>query len=319
MGVSVDDRTVPPVYGDDEHRRAELPGSRVLVVREVRESDAPDLVALYAALGDDDLYRRFFSAHPPPKRFVEQMTKVGQRRGLGLVALIQRPGDADRLVGEAFYEMLPDGNGELGITVAADARGWVGPYLLDALLEGAAARGVPNVEADVLVTNQRMLTMLRHRGLAILGHDEQPAIVRVVVATAGRVPSWPASHRRPRLLLEVPSGRWRAEQAARSAGFEVVTCPGPLGRTECPALRGQPCPLAAGADVIVDAVGDEPGRQLLDSHRRRYPSVPVCIEFPADADDDSGALRVPRDGDVAVVEFLQRLAGIPDKESGHEA
>lgn len=53
-----------------------------------------------------------------------------------------------RIVGEASYELLPNGAGELAITVAADQRGWIGPYLLDAMVEAAAAGGVPNVEAD---------------------------------------------------------------------------------------------------------------------------------------------------------------------------
>jgi hypothetical protein len=91
------------------------------------------------------------------------MTNVTERGGFGLIAMMEGPDNTSRIVGEATYELLPDGDGELGITVAEDARGWLGPYLLDALVEAAAARGVPNLEADVLVANRRMLTMLRAR------------------------------------------------------------------------------------------------------------------------------------------------------------
>ena len=185
---------------------------------------------------------RFFSGHAPPEDFVEKMTHVAERGGFGLIAVMEEEDGTSRIVGEATYDLLPNGDAELGITVAEKARGWLGPYLLDALVAAAAARGVPNLEADVLVTNRRMLTMLRAWGFAVVEHD--PAIVRVAIGTTRRAPSWPGTDERPRLLVEVPGGRWHAEEAARAAGFQVLACPGPmLGWSHCPALRGEPCPL----------------------------------------------------------------------------
>jgi hypothetical protein len=277
----------------------------------MRGSDAEGLIALYAGLDTDDQYRRFFSGHPPPEAFVRNMTNVTERGGFGLVAVMEGPDGTRRIVGEATYELLPDGDGELGITVAEDARGWLGPYLLDALVEAAAARGVPNLEADVLVANRRMLTMLRARGYAVVDHDEQPAVVRVAIGTTQRVPTWPGTHERPRLLVEVPGGRWHAEEAARGAGFQVLACPGPLlGWSHCPALHGEPCPLAAGADLIVDAVPHETGRSLLDAHRRVHPSVPICVELPSgESDLDATASKIPRGtSDTVVIGMLERLA-----------
>ncbi|MGA2473476.1 MAG: GNAT family N-acetyltransferase [Acidimicrobiales bacterium] len=280
-------------------------------IRPMRGSDAEGLIALYAGLNTDDQYRRFFSGHPPPESFVRKMTNATERGGFGLIAVIEGPDSMSRIVGEATYELLPDGDGELGITVAEDARGWLGPYLLDALVEAAAARGVPNLEADVLVANRRMLTMLRARGYAVVDHDEQPAVVRVAIGTTQRVPTWPGNHERPRLLVEVPGGRWHAEEAARAAGFQVLACPGPLlGWSHCPALRGEPCPLAAGADLIVDAVPHETGRSLLDAHRRVHPSVPICVELPSgESDLDANASKIPRGtSDTVVIGILERLA-----------
>jgi hypothetical protein len=277
----------------------------------MRGSDADGLIALYASLDMDDQYRRFFSGHPPPESFVKKMTKVSERGGFGLIAVIEGPDTTSRIVGEATYELLPDGDGELGITVAEDARGWLGPYLLDALVEAAAARGVPNLEADVLVTNRRMLTMLRARGYAIVEHDEQPAVVRVAIGTAQRMPTWPGTHEHPRLLVELPGGRWHAEEAARAAGFQVLACPGPLlGWSHCPALHGEPCPLAAGADVIVDAVPDEAGRSLLAAHRSIHPSVPICVELrPGETDPDPAVTKISRGtNDSVVIGILKRLA-----------
>jgi len=309
--IGPDDQKMASPSDPREVRRVSLPGDRVLSIRPVERADAGALAALYAGLDDEDLRRRFFTAHAPPGTFIERMTEVAQRGGRGLVAVIAERDGISRIVAEASYERLPNGDGELGITVAEDARGWLGPYLLDALVEQAAARGVPNLEADVLVTNRRMLTMLRARGLAFMDHDDPSAVTRVAIGTTARVPSWPGTQDRPRLLLEVPSGRWHAEGAARAAGFQVLACPGPTrGWSQCPALRGEPCPLVAGADIVVDAQSDERGRVLLDAHRRLHSSVPVCVELPLEADEeDAGVAQIPKGAsDAVVVGILERLA-----------
>jgi len=48
----------------------------------------------------------------------------------------------------------------------------LGRYLLGALVAAAAARGVPNLQADVMLSNARMLALLRHRGYLTLHRDE---------------------------------------------------------------------------------------------------------------------------------------------------
>jgi len=301
-------------------RRVPLPGGRHLSIRLMRESDTAGLIALYGGLNEDDLYRRFFTAHVPPEAIVEKMTKVAERGGLGLVAVIEAQHGTPAFVAEATYELLPDGDAELGITVAESARGWLGPYLLDTLVGEAAARGVRNLQAEVLLVNRRMLAMLRARGIAVIDRADQPATIRVAIGTAGRMPTWPGGHDRPRLLVEIPGGRWHAEAAVRTAGFQVLACPGPSrGWSHCPALRGEPCPLAAEADIIVDAQPGLPGRSLLEAHRLLHPSVPVCVELPTEEiDQDHRSTVIRRDaGDVAVVGIVQRLARKPRPESLH--
>ena len=166
----------------------------------------------------------------------------------------------------------------------------------------------------------------RARGYAVVEHD--PAIVRVVIGTTQRVPSWPGTHELSRLLVEVPGGRWHAEEAARAAGFQVLACPGPLlGWSHCPALRGEPCPLAADADVIVDAVPDEPGRSLLEAHHRIHPSVPICVELPSEESDPGVTVsKIPRgSSDAVVMGILERLAketpvrGRPQREDTRQS
>jgi ribosomal protein S18 acetylase RimI-like enzyme len=261
------------------HRRVDLPGGGALVVRPVGPDDADGLATLYAGLSDDDRHRRFFTSYHPPLSFFRRMARVIERGGFGVVAV---DGDGE-LVGEANYELLPNGDGELGMVVAPAWRGWLGAYLLDTLIEAAAARGVPDIEAEVLVTNGRMLALLRARGYATLPSEDWVSL-RLIVGTAGRTPVWPVAPDRPvrpRVLVETPGGRWHAGADAEAAGLDVITCSGPRpGRPGCPALAGRPCPLAAGADLVVvaNAPDDELWRRLIPAHARLHPGVPVRVE-----------------------------------------
>lgn len=272
-----------------------VPGGGHVVVRPVAAGDVDGLTALYGGLSDEDRYRRFFSYYFPPGEFFERMVTVAERGGFGVVAL-----DGPDVVGEANYELLANGNGELGMAVAEHSRGWLGPFLLDTLIEAAAARGVPNIEAAVLVTNARMLAVLRSRGYATLPSDDWVSL-RLVVGTRGRTPAWPARRggtaEPPRVVVECPGGRWRAEQAAGAAGLDLITCSGPRGpRPRCPALAGRACPLAAGADAIViaNAPDAEPWRSLAAAHAQLHPGIPVCVE--------------PRGGPPLPVEEVDRSA-----------
>ncbi|HEX6424418.1 MAG TPA: GNAT family N-acetyltransferase [Acidimicrobiales bacterium] len=276
-------------------RRVDLRRGRALVVRPVGPDDVDALVALYDGLSDDDRYRRFFSAYRPDRGFFERAASVRRRGGYGLVAVeVATARERElRLVGEAAYELLPNGDGELAMAVASDWRGWLGPYLLDALVDAAAERGVPNLEADVLATNAPMLALLRSRGYANLSSDDWVSL-RLIVGTRGRTPVWPrgAVHGGgppgPRVLVEAPGGRWHAAREAADAGFDVITCSGPRGG-RCPALAGEPCPLVEGADAVVVSRprDDERWRSLVDAHARAHPAVPVCVEpRPGSGADD---------------------------------
>jgi hypothetical protein len=242
----------------------------------VTRRDVDDLAALYAGLDDDARYRRFFSVFRPDRRFFVRLSRVEERSGAGLVAVVvDDPDRAGRLVGEASYELLPNGNGELAITVDQHWRGWLGPYLLDALIEVAAARGVENLEADVLMTNRSMLALIRARGHVLLPTGDC-SFLRARFGTASEMPTWSGSHGRIRVLVEGTS-RWPRTEEAEEAGVSVIACAGPCRNERCPALHQRDCPLVAGADVIVlrHADDEEPWRQLRTSHAERHPSIPV--------------------------------------------
>jgi len=270
----------------DLPRREALPDGRTLVVRAARSDDVDAVAALYEALPRQDRYRRFFSGFHPGRAFVAHWLDAGSRGGCSLVATV-----GAAVVGEAGFTPLPDGGAEFAITVAEAWRGWLGPYLLDVLVDEARRLGVTVLEAEVLVENRPMLTLAARRGQAVLDRPDW-TVVRVAVATDGRVPPWPPLDGRPRVLVEAPGGRWRGDAELRAAGFSVAGCAGP-GRAggPCPALAGEPCPLAAGAAVIVCALppGDPRTAELLAAHARLDPGVAVlCDGGPA---DELGACR----------------------------
>jgi hypothetical protein len=287
-------------------------GDGDLRVRPIQAGDVVGLTALYEGLDPDDRYRRFFSTYRPSAPFFERMTTIGDRGGAGLVAeFLPGPGGAPRIVGDAEYELLPNGDGELAITVAAGWRGWLGPYLLDALIDAARARGVPNLEAEVLVTNGPMLALARARGCVTMDHEDW-SVVRVLIGAATRTPSWPGGVRQPRVLLEGSAGRWWAEEAVRRAGLFVIACPGPAGRpARCPALSGRPCPLAAESDLIVlrRAPDTETWHRLVAAHATLHPGVPVCLEADVAPGDHWPGItgRLPC-GEQEVVTLLRNLA-----------
>ena len=251
------------------------------VIRPVTADDADALAALFDGLAADDRQRRFFQQYRPPRGFVERVATVAARGGAGFVAVaIDGDGKERELLGEAGFVPLADGNGELAITVTPAARGWLGPYLLDAVSEAAAARGVPNLEVDVLTTDRTMLGMLSGRGSVSMEHTGWQ-VVRLLIATWGDTPTWTGPHDGPRILVEAPSGRWWGEEQARAAGLQVLTCSGSAA-APCPALAGERCALAEGADAIVVAHPrpDEHWQRLLESHARVHPGVPVWLEQP---------------------------------------
>ncbi len=264
-------------------RVARLSGGSTLAVRDVTADDVDGIADLYEALTLDDRYRRFFCGSLPPRSLVERWASMDGCTGTMLVAQVQDPdGTPGPIVGEATWAALPDGGGEFSLTVARHWRGWLGPYLLDTLAEVAAQRGVPNLQADVLADNRPMLAVVRARGYVVLDQPDW-SVVRVMIATPRGVPAWPPEDRRPRVLVEVPGGRWQAAAAAADAGLRVIGCRGPAGTPPgwCPALRGEPCPLADGADVVVNRLrgDDERTAVVLAAHRARH--VPVLTDVPA--------------------------------------
>ena len=289
--MPLDDEARPDEGRPGALRRVELGDGRRLEVRHATPADLDSVVSLYDSLSNDDLHLRFFTAFRPPRAFLERWVDPSDGDVTLVVEVLGGPSTPE-IVADAGYCVLSNGNGELAITVAPAWRGWLAPFLLDALVEQAAERGVPNLEAELLAENRPMLALVRPRGMAVLAHPEW-SLVRVAIGTAGRTPTWPQRDGRPRVLVE-GTERWRAERDAEAAGLDVVTCPGPAGRPggRCPLLDGGACPLASGADVIVVRTDGAAADALRDRHAAS--ATPVVLEGSG-----AGTARL-RPGEIAL-------------------
>lgn len=232
-------------------------GGVTTTVREARASDVERLVELYGRLSLDDIHRRFFSTFRPDARFMGRWIANAERGGIVLVAVEGAP-DADLdvddglIVADAGYVTTGDDIAELAMTVDPARRGWLGPYLLDALVEHAHEHGIRVLEAEVLTENCAMLGMLRARGCALRPSTDLTT-AHVLIATEGDAPVWPTGGERPKLLVEGASRSWGGAVAASRADLDVLVCPGPArGRIRpCPLLHGDRCPLVDEADAVV--------------------------------------------------------------------
>lgn len=190
MGTSAEEGEQGREAAPAELLGVDLPGGRRLAIRPATEADVDGLCRLYDRLSPDDRYRRFFSSYRPSRDFVRRMVTATERGGIALVATVATPTGVEEVVAEAGCSLLDDGDGELAITVDRRWRGWLGPVLLDALLTAAAGRGIPNLEADVLVTNPPMLALARSRGAVTMSRPDW-TVVRLLIGTRGRTPTRP--------------------------------------------------------------------------------------------------------------------------------
>lgn len=231
--------------------RVVVVGGVTTTVREARPDDADRLVELYGRLSLDDIHRRFFSTFRPDVRFVSGWIANVDKGGIVLVAVEGEHGEG-AIVADAGYVPTGSDIAELAMTVDPARRGWLGPYLLDALVEHARDHGIRVLEAEVLVENCSMLGMLRARGCALRPSTDLTT-AQVVIATEGDAPAWPADGQHPKVLVEGASRSWGGAVAASRDEFDVLVCPGPSrGRIRpCPLLHGDRCPLVDEADAVV--------------------------------------------------------------------
>lgn len=263
----------------DRSEQFPLGDDRMMRIRPMMIDDAHRLESLYGGLTPEDRRMRFFTAWVPQLEWCRTWASVGERGGFSVIATVDDRDGGESVAGEAGYALRSDGDGDLAVTIAREWHGWLGAYLLDRIVEYAAADGVENLQADILIDNAPMRRILEHRGA--VAFEYPVGTEHLSIGTASFVPSWPPGDDRRRVLVEVAGGRWAGQAQATEDGLAVAMCSGPARRKRhgCPVLSGGRCPLADGADAIVVLLDPdvESTTRLVAAHAERYPTTPVFV------------------------------------------
>ena len=120
-------------------------------IRAIQADDADRLVELHGRCSDEARYFRFHAAKPRLRAVeAEYLAAVDGRAGAALVATAVEDGEV-RIVADARFDLLRDGEAEAAILLRDDVTGrGLGTILLDRLLELAAAAGLRWVVFDIL-------------------------------------------------------------------------------------------------------------------------------------------------------------------------
>ena len=114
-----------------------------------------------------------------------------------------------------------------------------------------------------------------------------------------------------RVLIESPDPALAVSDfgAFTAAGIDVALCHGPDNtRPECPVVRGESCPLAAGADVILFELGAL-GAEVFEAARRLHPATPVVLRGGVPGDAPEGCQSLPASSSVeGQIAVLRRVA-----------
>lgn len=245
-----------------------------VTVSEVTPDDEPNLRAFHERLPAEDAVHEYCSLF--------RASRAGGRRGPGR-RLIARDGNG-AIVADGGYERLDDDDAALDLVVTPEAPPGLGDHLLDRLVDLAAAEGIRNLRAEVHVDNGAALALLLGHPHVNAGHDDH-TVAHVVLAAAAATPRWTRRHERPRILIEGGGLGWIPDGLGRALDVEVLQCPGPRHGpcSRCPMVEGGACPLVAGADAVVCAIGDDDGRsRLLAAHQRRNRGTRVFVTTPVD-------------------------------------
>lgn len=95
---------------------------------------------------------------------------------------------------------------------------------------------------------------------------------------------WPGRQGRTRVLVEEadPALGWAVQKLLQNEGYDVAVCGGPEALGRCFLVEDGRCPLAEGADVILNSLSlSQPdGREVVAALRARLPGTPIIVGVP---------------------------------------
>jgi acetyl coenzyme A synthetase (ADP forming)-like protein len=251
-------------------------------VRPLSPEDADRLVAFHAALSDETVYLRFFSAKPTlSSEEVTRFTHVDHDARVALVAEL-----GERLVGVARYDRVPGtDSAEVAFVVSDEQQGrGIGTALLEHLAAAARERGITQFVAEVLAHNRRMLGVFRAAGFAERTRLEGGVVrVELLIEPTDRA----------RAAIEAREHRAEAASVARVLSPRSVAVVGASRNTDSVGHQVLSNLLAAGFAGPVYPVN--PGAEYVASVK----AYPTLLDIPGAV--DLAVVAVPASSVIDVV------------------
>jgi RimJ/RimL family protein N-acetyltransferase len=153
-----------------------------LQVRPVRADDAQRLIDLHNACSEQSRYFRFHAAKPRLRAAEAEYLAAVDGEGRVALAAITVEDGAERIVGDARFDLVGEGDAEAALLLRDDVTGrGLGTLLLDRLLEQAAGLGVRRLLLDILPENHAMLALARRVGAEPVAFDGRSVLYAVEV------------------------------------------------------------------------------------------------------------------------------------------
>lgn len=167
-----------PAHLVRQHRLAD---GRTVTVRPIRPEDAVRERDFLSGLSGESRYLRFHQwVNAPSEKLVHFLTDVDYDRHMAFVCVA--PDGGGRIVGEARYQVNPDGRScEFGVMIAdAWHKTGIAGLLMAALIGAARDRGLATMDGLVLRSNTAMVRFARGLGFEVHSVPEDRTTVRIV-------------------------------------------------------------------------------------------------------------------------------------------
>ena len=153
-----------------------------LQIRPVTTEDSGRLIDLFARCSDDARYFRFHAAKPRLRAAeADYLAAADGRARVALAATAVEDGE-ERIVGDARFDLVGDGDAEAALLLRDDVTGrGLGTLLFDRLLEAAAGLGVRRLLLDILPENRAMLALAHRVGAEPVAFDGRSVLYAVEV------------------------------------------------------------------------------------------------------------------------------------------
>ena len=143
-------------------------------IRPVVRDDRDALKTFLEGLSEQSRIFRFFGPGKELGWAADRLTDLDYRTAHGLVAL---RGSATEIVGHGPYQATRESRAEIALEVGDSMQGQgLGTILIDHLAAAATEAGITVFEAEVMITNHRMLKVFRDTGFPISTRSAEGAI-----------------------------------------------------------------------------------------------------------------------------------------------